>query len=360
MFDCGFVVVSPEVGPRLAVHRHDDVEVESQCDELGPRPLGVLDVDELIAELKALRKGRGLDAPDIVARIGPALHAAFSLEADDDPADVRARLISEMKALVSSLPTDLADAVSTAFGLVEGTRTRLYGDRVKLLAQRMRRDERTAIRRIDDGIRVMAESAAGRKHKQREEMPGGTPWRTTALRTSVVLDREVAEIYEMRRIAATVEGLREVRLELSIPVPSNWQGAEPPNDPEIIVLHGGTLRTRLNYSSTRVVFDLELPFPLELGAEHEFFVCFRFAGKRQMGPFYMCTPSFPCELFDLHVRFGIGRLPSAIWKVDGLRMSEVNDHAAPREPISADAAGEVSMVFRGLTPNLSFGIAWDE
>jgi hypothetical protein len=321
----------------------------------------IIDLAELVAELKALRKGRGLDAPDIESHVGPVLRAVFGVEDADNSARLREKLTDRLKALAELLPTDLAQAVSMAYGLTDGSRTRLYGKRVELLAQQIDRDVRTASRRIDDGLRVIAEIAiADLRHTPPEEPPPSTPWRTTALRTSVVLDREVAEVYEMRRIAASISGLDEVTLELSIPAPPNWNKASTPDDPGIVVLHGGTLQTRLNYSSSRVVFALKLARPLELGEEHDFFVRIRFSGERRMGPFYMCTPSFPCALFDLHVRFRRDRLPRSIWKVNGLRMNEVSDRAAPRELVEADAAGEVTMEFRNLTPNLSFGIAWDE
>lgn len=318
-------------------------------------------VAELVTELKSLRKGRGLDAPDIASRVGPALRAAFGLAQDDNSAELREKLTSGLKALVERLPDDLAQAVSMAYGLTDGSRTRLYGERVDLLAQQIGRDVRTASRRVDDGLKVTAEAAVARLGRTRHEPPApSTPWRTTTLRTSVVLDRDVAEVYEMRRITALVSGLAEVVLEVSIPAPPSWDGVTPPDDPGIIVLYGGTLHARLSHSSSRIAFALALARPLELGDEHDFFVCIRFSGKRAMGPFYMCTPSFPCELFDLHVRFRNDRLPRSIWKVNGLRMSEVSDRAAPREPIETDAAGEVSVKFKELTPNLSFGIAWDE
>ncbi len=320
-----------------------------------------VDIGDLVAELKALRKGRGLDTPDILPRIGPALRTTFSLASDAGPAQVRTVLTTKLTELAARLHPDFAAAVATALGLAEDSHTRLYGDRVALVARQIHRDRRTASRRIDEGIQLLAQLAIAELSK---ESPGGrpeqVPWRTRALRTWVVLDRDVTEVYEMRRITTSVSEVREVRLEVSVPVPENWDNSTPIDDPEIVVLTGGTLRARTNYSSSRVVFDLELAQPLTEEAEHEFFVRFRFSGTRRMGPFYACTPSFPCEFFDLHVRFAPDRPPAAVWKVDGLRMSEVNDSAAPRGPIRPDSAGEVKAVFRDLTPNLSYGIAWDE
>ncbi|MEO6087579.1 MAG: hypothetical protein ABIQ18_31165 [Umezawaea sp.] len=315
-------------------------------------------VAEVVSELKSLRKGRGLDAPDIVSRVGPALRAAFDLGQEENSARVREKLTGDLKVFVEHLPDDLAQAVSMAYGLTGGSRTRLYRERVVLLAQEMGRDVRTANRRVDDGLKVIAEAAVARI---RHDPPAPTnPWRTTALRTSVVLDGAAAEVYEMRRITSLVPGLEEVVLEVSTPAPPGWDGITQPDDPRITVLRGGTLHARLNHSSSRIAFALALARPLDPGEEHDFFVRVEFSGKRTMGPFYVCTPSFPCELFDLHVRFGKDRLPAAVWQVNGLRMSEVGDRAAPRTPVEVDAAGEVSARFTNLTPNLSFGLVWEE
>jgi hypothetical protein len=320
-----------------------------------------VDRGDLVAELKALRKGRGLGVPDILTRVGPALRTVFSLAELTDPAQVRACLVERLTELARQLPADFAEAVATAYGLTDDSRAGLYGDRVDLVAQRMNRDPRTATRRIDDGVQILADLALT---DQDNSMPGGqeqpTPWRTTALRTWVALDRDVAEVHELRRIISSAEELRAIRLEVSVPVPRNRGDSIPINDPEILVLSGGTLRHRVNCSSSRVVFDLELAKPLQKGQEHEFFICYRFSGTKRMRPFYACTPSYPCESFDLHIRFGRDHPPTAVWKVSGLRMSEVDDIAAPREPVSPDSAGDVDVAFRGLTPNLSYGIAWDE
>ncbi|MDI5976734.1 hypothetical protein [Amycolatopsis magusensis] len=312
-------------------------------------------------ELKSLRKGRGLDTPDLATRVGPELRAVFSLPEKADSAQVRTRLTKGLAELAARLPADLAFAAAAALALSEDKRTQFYGKRVDLVAGHFQRDRRTATRHIDKSLRVLAElaiaDAAGATPDARLPV---APWQTTELRTWVVLDREAPEIYEMRRVTTTEKELRELRLEVSVPVPSDWKTGSAVNDPEIVVLSGGTLRTRLNYSSTRVVFDLEPAEPLIGLREHEFFIRYRFSGARKMGPFYTCTPSFPCRSFDLHIRFDEDQPPPSIWKVDGLRMSEVEDDAAPREPVGADSAGEVNVQFLGLTPNLSYGVVWQQ
>lgn len=320
-----------------------------------------IDIDKLVKELKALRKGRGLDTPDLATRTGPELRAVFGLSETADSAQIRTRLTNSLAELTAQLPDDLSFAVSAALALSEDRHTQFYGQRVDLVADHLQRDRRTATRHIDNGLRVLAElaiaDATGTKPDVGLPAP---PWQTTELRTWVMLDRETPEIFELRRVTTTEKELRELRLELSVPVAGDWKVGATVNDPEIVVLSGGTLRTQLNYSSTRVVFDLEPAEPLTGLREHEFFIRYRFSGAREMRPFYTCTPSFPCRSFDLHIRFGEKRPPTSIWKVDGLRMSEVEDDAAPREPIAADSAGEVNVRFQGLTPNLSYGVVWQQ
>lgn len=312
-------------------------------------------------ELKSLRKGRGLDTPDLATRTGPELRAVFGLPETANSAQVRTRLAKSLAELTARLPDDLSFAVSTALALGEDKRTQFYSERVDLVAGHLQRDGRTATRHIDNGLRVLAELAIADATGTTPDVQFPvTPWRTTELRTWVVLDREAPEIYEMRRVTTTEKELRELRLEVSVPVSGDWKAGSTVHDPEIVVLSGGTLRTRLNYSSTRVVFDLELAEHLTGLREHEFFIRYRFSGVRKMGPFYTCTPSFPCRSFDLHIRFDEKQPPPSIWKVDGLRMSEVEDDAAPREPIGADSAGEVNVQFQGLTPNLSYGVVWQQ
>ncbi|MFD9702110.1 hypothetical protein [Lentzea sp. NPDC059081] len=313
-------------------------------------------------ELKSLRRGRGLDTPDLAKRAGPGLREVFGLPVTADSAQVRTTLTRGLAELAAQLPTDLEFAVSTALALSEDKRTKFYNSRLALVAEHIERDKRTAVRHIDKGLRVLAELAvadAAGAATPNVRLPVA-PWQTTELRTWVALDREAPEIYEMRRVTTTEKELRELRLEVSVPVTSGWKAGSAVNDPEIVVLGGGTLRARLHYSSTRVVFDLEPAEPLTDQREHEFFIRYRFSDVSKMRPFYACTPSFPCRSFDLHVRFGRKQPPPLIWKVDGLRMGEVEDDAAPREPIDADEAGEVHVRFLELTPNLSYGVAWGQ
>lgn len=113
---------------------------------------------ELLDELKVLRKGKALAAPTLTRRVGPALRALCRV-GDDDVTTVRHKVTEALAALSGQLPSDLAAAVSAALGLDGDARHALLRDRVRWLADREHRDERTIRRRMDEGLRLLADIA---------------------------------------------------------------------------------------------------------------------------------------------------------------------------------------------------------
>ncbi|MBE8525726.1 hypothetical protein ILP97_51035 [Amycolatopsis sp. H6(2020)] len=109
-------------------------------------------------------------------------------------------------------------------------------------------------------------------------------------------------------------------------------------------------------SSSRVAFSLRPPQPLDAGDEHEFF--FRIRVDELPSPFYCCTPEFPCESFDLNVRFDRRQPPQRVWRIDGEFSKEAQDPLTARKPLFLDNAGEVHTGFRDLRPARSYGVGW--
>lgn len=116
-------------------------------------------VAELVNELKILRKGRGVQAPQIPDRIGPALRAVCAIIANDDAASVRQKVVAQLRDLSARLSPDQQICVTAAFGLDETQHTRLYMDRVRWAERELQRDARTVRRRIDNAIVRLAELA---------------------------------------------------------------------------------------------------------------------------------------------------------------------------------------------------------
>ncbi|MFI9380713.1 hypothetical protein [Kutzneria sp. NPDC052558] len=290
---------------------------------------------ELVRELKRLRKGRGVLAGGIQQRVGPAVRAACDIDAGDGPVAVRRKLTARLTELVEQLPSDLRLATLVAFAIGPEVRPGLYQDRVRWVAIRMERDERTVRRRVDEAISQVAELAAGSSGRF-----GG--WRTTELSVAVALDQDRPEVLEQRRIVAEQDGLRE--LELVAPIPLG-QAAD------VQVLYGGTL-----VADDPAGFTLALPTPVAKEERHDLAVRFRLPTRQAMRQYLVCVPKRPCERFDLRLRFRRDDRPPTVFAL----------HGAPREDPPRDGreqpvdrAGEVHVRFHQLTPGLAYGARWE-
>ncbi|GAA2821393.1 hypothetical protein [Crossiella cryophila] len=316
------------------------------------------EASQLVDELKLLRRRRALDSSNLADVTGPLLRRTLGLAVDGKPLQLREALRHELTDVARHLPDEQRQAVLMAYGLTdESAATANFTQRLELVANLIDRDPKTAKRHIDKALEALAKLMLVARRERRRP---GAPWRTTSLHTSVVLDQGLPQVYERRRFVVSAEEVDEVELEVSVPLPPGWAGGIPPDSTGIEVLHGGTLQVRQRRSSARLGYVLRLPHKLPRHAEHEFFLQFHFTEQRLMRPFYVCTPTFPCELFELHVKFDPERVPDRIWRITDLPPSEVEDEFAPRELVKADPCGEVHFTFTDLTPNRSFGVVWGE
>lgn len=312
---------------------------------------------ETTTELKKLRKGRGIEAPDIEARVGPALRAAVGYDGRAEPALLRQLVAELLNTHIDGIAPDVGLACRAAFALHRDLRQRLLKDRIEVVARRIAVDPRTVQRRIDQGIELIAQQITADDPVAKQ--PVRAPWRTVDLRAILVLDLPVPEVIEIRRIVADRDGLDQVDLEVTLsPLPGH-RLCDPPVGLGLDMLYGGVLTDRVMRSSNRIGFGLRLPRPIDRGMEHEYAFRVTMPQRRPMAPHYVCTPRYPCGHFRLRVRFGPDRVPASIWRLAEVRSNEVDDPAAHRSPLRADPAGEVTALFSGLAPNLSYGLAWE-
>jgi hypothetical protein len=120
----------------------------------------VTNLAALIAELKILRKGRGVFVARIDERVGPALRALSGVADGASTAELRRGLAELLKRPAAELPEDLRVAALVALGLYPGARLPFYQERIRWLAEYLQRDERTARRRADQAIEQLAELAS--------------------------------------------------------------------------------------------------------------------------------------------------------------------------------------------------------
>jgi hypothetical protein len=122
----------------------------------------MMDADrgELIKQLQQLRRGHGLLAVDVVARVGQELAAACGLDPDQRPGARRQLLAERIATEVAALPADLRLALRAAFALPGADQSRFLRERMQWLGRELGRDPRTALRRVESGLALLAERLA--------------------------------------------------------------------------------------------------------------------------------------------------------------------------------------------------------
>lgn len=315
-------------------------------------------VAELIRDLKALRKGRGLMVSRIGERIGPALREVCNVQDSSNTAEIRKKITDRLVTLAGGLPDDLRIVVLAAFSLHPEARHPFYQERVRWAAEQLRRDERTARRRVDVAIEALAElavSPAGPAEQSSDQVAG---WHTAGLWVSLSLDLPVPEAFEYRRVIADRDGIAELDLSMTLTA-ANRAESLAFRELDIDVFRGGTLLHWSRESTDRFAFGLGLPQPIMRGQTHDYAIRIRVPSGQVMQPHYVCVPKHRCEMFDLSVRFGKSNMPRRVWRLSEAFQRDVDDPFPRGEVLSPDAAGEIHLTFRELTPGLAYGARWE-
>jgi hypothetical protein len=280
---------------------------------------------ELVSDLKALRKGRGLYVNNVAERVGHTLRDLCGVTEQDGPGEIRVRVAQRLEHLAIDLPDDLRIAVLAAFGMIPAARRPLYQERVNWIAERIGRDPRTARRRIDDAIHQLAQLACTPLRLRGATEPATAGWHTAATRVFLIMEGNAPEAIEHHRIVAAQDNLQEIELATTFGQPA--------------VICGGTLRGR----------NLVLPAPLTAGQAHDFWVRSRNPVRPRQ---FVYIPRRRCDHLELRVHFDWDRVPRAVSKLQGRPPRDVG-----RVPV--DQAGEIHLTFRDLSRGMAYGARWD-
>ena len=320
------------------------MRVGSSVADMDEQATTVVSLQDLISDLKVLRKGRGLFVSRIDERVGMTLRTLCEVTDSDGSAEIRHKVGERLGSWAKKLPPDLRLAVMAAFAIAPDARLPLYQDRVNLAAEKLNRDPRTARRRIDDGIHHLAQLVAALASKQTAGPHGATRWHTAELRATLVLDRDRPEVLEQRRIVADVDDVSEVDLTV------------PPATIAVELFHGGTLVPSAGGHPGG--YALRLPEPLRHGQSHDFALHARLGRGQHTRPWFVYVPDNPCASLDLRVRFDRRQAPARVTAFE---------HVLPRDfpsatdgtTVYADAACEVQASFTDLEPGKAYGVRWD-
>lgn len=307
------------------------------------------------AELKLVRRGLGLYHPGLGARIGPALREACGV-VDNDPAEtVRSKVATRLRDASTALPGELSTAALAALGLHPEVRgLQQLQERVDWLAGRLRRDVRTARRRVDEACAMLAEIVAvGRTTRRTGGRAGG--WYVQTAQTAMLLDTDTPTAVERQVVVAEHDGVDSLVLSRTVPP----AGAANP-DAHAQVLFGGVLGVKEWETSTRFRLVLELPVTLRAGDRHEYAIVWRHPYGEPMRPHYAYMPMVRCDHFDLHVRFDRGRPPERVWRVNDAFPRDLDEAPADRDLMELDRSGEVHAEFHELAAGHGYGVRWEQ
>jgi hypothetical protein len=334
----------------------------------GVVPQPEIDYVVIAAEIRALRRGRGLRG-DVAGRIGPLLRefaaAGGSSEATRpggaDPPQARAQLARRLTESATRLADDLRKAVLAALALEPETRDmRTYEERRDWVAGQVDRGPRTAERRIETAQMLLAQEIAAELASQRSRPPRPAEagrWHIDHFGAVLLLDGEHPEAVETRVIVSDTDGLAELAVALDLPVDRD----KPRLPLSLEMISGGELTAVEDVARTRTRFVIRLPRPLRAGESHEYRVRVRVLPGGPMRDYYVFRPERRCDHFDLRVRFGRRRPPAWVRRVDGEDVHSYNSYAGippATELVAIDDTGEAAAAFSRLAPHFGFGLQW--
>lgn len=304
---------------------------------------------ELAADLRRLRRGRGVQAVRLGDEVGPALRALCGVEETDPHAAVREKVRATLRDSSEGLPFDLRAVFVGALALDVDVAGKFLGDRERSLADEFHRDVRTIRRRVEEAIDLFAENAVARSGPP----PGGEDgdWHVERLEALVRLDVPEPECVERRTIVAEGDIGDHVRVAATPPA---FGPAGDGADLRAVSLFGAEVIGEQRVRDGRLLLDLRLPQPLCAGQRHECGLVVRACGAGGIRSHYLYRPERRCESFELRVRFPVEHVPTSVSLVRGAA-----DHPeVVGDEVAVDAVHEVRVTFADLRSGFAYGIRW--
>jgi hypothetical protein len=325
----------------------------------GQLATGTPETDVIAAEIKALRKGRGVNSAELLERTGKHLRelAGAGTDGAADSARLRPALEGALTRLAAELDPQMRDAVLASLGIHPATRgmPNFTSRNGWVAAHVFDRGPRQAERNIGKAETLLAERVAIELARLRgRPAADDAGWYVRKFSATVSLYGESLVAVERRRIVATRRNLDEIAVALDVP----RDGDKRPLRPAAEVLAGGVLASTDEPTPGRIWFRIRLEKTLQPGDEHEYEISVRVPAGERVRPYYVFTPHRKCLEFELCVRFDTRRLPAWVRRVEheDVRAYEV---IAPREPlVPVDATGEARASFTTLHPQYGYGLQW--
>lgn len=313
-------------------------------------------------ELEAVRKGRGVQEPQLRARVGPQLRRLCQIGADTPHGTARRVLADFLHRAADDLPAELQLAANVMFAVDDRYVQRFLRQRYEALAALWNCDFRTVQRRCDEALTLIVERlqeydlpALLQEPDQSDAFDAGS-WYVARLSAVLLLNRARPEAIEERTLVAATDGLSQLGVALG--VPRHPQERRPQLEVDMEILYGARLDAVQRPGENMFVSVLTLPRPLGYGERHTYVRAVRIPPGQLMVPRYVHVPVRRCDLFELRVKFRPEALPRAVWLVSRLPELVFVDQQPGKLRIEPDPLGEVFARFSELQLGFGYGIAW--
>lgn len=302
-----------------------------------------------MAELRVLRKGRGVHQKKLDAKLGPRLKDVLGGDGGQGSSGLRDTLIRELTACATTLPDDLAEIYLAAFAITDPAP--FLNERLSNLTGLHDRSSRTLVRRLANADELIAEGLAHRQHLRRGEASLlARGWTFTEFEGWVRLDLAQPEFRSRRRIRVVADELHEIKDLFMLPPGAGLA------DPVIEVPVGGTLTRTQRVSDSIWELGITPPRPLRRDDEHELEVIVRVAGPHGVLPYAVLSAVRPCRHFRIRVDVGDSGATD-FFELSGIPAVALSDPFSGGVPVPIEH-GRVEREFLDPTPGLAYGLRW--
>jgi hypothetical protein len=319
--------------------------------------------DQIRDEIRRLRAGRGVFAPNLAVRMGPHLRNLCGMPDDgahDDTAQLRPTLIQHLLALAGGLTNERQDALAISLAIDSNVEHLTnFNDRVDHLSTLLAASSRTALRRIGEAEHELAKEIAF----ELSSNTGGERFvksyyirscRAIVDNTAAHADPATVVVSQEREIVCVQDGLAEIPIRFELP--------EHPDTPQQVfsarAQHGGRITAQRRLSPTGFELVLGLPSPLAQRKAHRFGISFTFPAEL-IRAHHVITGEVTIRHYQLIVKFHPDHPPAWIRRVDGEDIRTLDAYArrtvAPSGGFPLDAVGEANLTFHHLSPHLAYG-----
>jgi hypothetical protein len=316
---------------------------------------------QLREELETLRKGRGVQEPQLRSRMGPLLRHSSGVDAHTTHGDARRALTALLVRAADALPGDLRLAAHAMFAIDDNYSHRFLRQRYEVLARLWNCDFRTVQRRCDEALDFVVDqlSVASKLPSpvpEDSDAKAADSWYLERFSAVLLLNREQPQAIEERTLVATIDGLSQLDVAFGVPRHPRENRSQLAVDME--VLYGAQLVSIRRPGENYFVQYLALPRPLRTGERHTYARSVKIPPGQLMVPRYVHLPIHRCDLLELRVKFPLDALPRAVWLVSRLPELALASLRPGPHRIEPDSLGEVYVRFTDLRLGLGYGVAW--